>query len=72
LDDLDEGIVGKFGDVALECPKSVLGRRVRIVSGDDRYSDVLLGLATTGDLGGISGAEPRSLWKGKAGKTFED
>jgi hypothetical protein len=34
--------------------------------------EVLLGLATTGDLGGISSAEPRSLWKGKAGETFED
>jgi hypothetical protein len=72
LDDLDEDVISKFRDVALECSKSVFSRCICTCSGNDGYGDVLLGLTTAGDLGGISGAETRGLWERKAGKTLED
>jgi hypothetical protein len=72
LDELDKGVVSKFGNVALECSKSVFGRCICTCSGNDECSDVLLDLTTARDLGGISGAETRGLGKGKAGKTLED
>jgi hypothetical protein len=72
LDDLNKGVVGKFGDVALECSNSVFGRCICTCSRNNGYGDVLLGLATAGDLGSVSGAQTRSLWKGKAGETLKD
>jgi hypothetical protein len=72
LDELDKGVVSKFGDVALKCSKSVFDRCICTSSENDGYSDVLLRLATTGDLDGISGAETRGLRKREAGKTLED
>ena len=37
--------------------------------GNDGYSDILVQITTAGDLSGISGAESRGLWKGKASET---
>lgn len=41
-------------------------------AGDDGYRAGLHGLATTGNLSGISSAETRSSGKGEAGETLED
>jgi len=71
LNDLDKGIIRKPRDIALESSKPVHSRLVYALLGNDGYSGSLLRLATTRDLGGISGAETRGFWERKAGKALE-
>jgi hypothetical protein len=57
LNDLNEGIVRKLRDVALECSESIHSRCICTMLGKDGHCDILVNITTAGDLSGVSGAE---------------